>query len=339
MEESDIQKDKVLEANKRIEQLASYLGIPKHDIILAINPVNEINLGGNIQRNNVYEVKVQGKNKKTYSIICDKEINPIAKVDSKGKMTLSNQELEKWSPYIGTKGNQNAQQRQLYDFAKDYYMDELNKKSQDLGKDNKAKADAARSLGVDESAIISMTLVVDKESFGKAIGKDLKADTYIIRYGNNKTKVMQTDKSGGLKEIAGTTTSEFNMALLDELNLDKQSKNQKINPGDIRTIQDTGKDDNIVIVRENDSDKGIAIVTTTADTKVYTFDDEGKETVKELHTAVKYELDEKGKTREKHEAIEEETIDEEEEEQELEEDDEDRQRTPWGDAEARRRGY
>ena len=67
MEESDIQKDKVLEANKRIEQLASYLGIPKQDIILAINPVNEINLGGNIQRNNVYEVKVQGKNKKTYS--------------------------------------------------------------------------------------------------------------------------------------------------------------------------------------------------------------------------------------------------------------------------------
>ena len=258
-----------------------------------------------------------------------------------GKIELSDREKQLWERYIGRQGNQRPDQKSIYDFEKEYYLEEY--KAKKLEEDNKEadeeknkKGDtkeeqkAAESLNVDEKVIISMVKIEDRETFGQAINQKLHADAYIVKYGNNKIKIMQATSNGKLQELSGVENSEFNSEVMEQLNINKSAKNQKIKAGDLTTIKTEDSKYNYVVVREKDPSKGIVIVNSTNETRMYTFDDEGKDDLKEIETSIRYTVEKENQQEEKQ------SEQDERKKEDLEEADE-YERTPWGDAERRSR--
>lgn len=261
-----------------------------------------------------------------------------------GKIELSDREKQLWERYIGRQGNQRTDQKSIYDFEKEYYLEEYKaKKLEEDNRDNKEadeeknkKGDtkeeqkAAESLNVDEKVIISMVKIEDRETFGQAINQKLHADAYIVKYGNNKIKIMQATSNGKLQELSGVENSEFNSEVMEQLNINKSAKNQKIKAGDLTTIKTEDSKYNYVVVREKDPSKGIVIVNSTNETRMYTFDDEGKDDLKEIETSIRYTVEKENQQEEKQ------SEQDERKKEDLEEADE-YERTPWGDAERRSR--
>ncbi len=351
-------KQKAQDITSIIKHLEEKLELTEDQKIIDVEFVDTINLGGDLNRNSVFAVKVQNKNKEITHIIIDKEANKVADIDKDGRIKLSEKEIEKWQQFIGKPVEQTPEQKKRYDFEKEYILEEYKTNEKTVGNDalvvpnnneknveacrgdhwssdarpkDTEKQKAAEALNTDETAIIAMIKIEDRETFGQAINKKLHADAYIVRYGNNKTKIMQMNSKGKLTELEGLESNEFNLEVLEQLNLDKTSKSQKIKSGDLTTIRTEDPKSSYVVVREHDSKNGIVIVTSGNETQMYTFDDEGKDNIKEIETSIKYEI-EKDKN-EKDVENEASVVPNDERGN----DDEDEGRTPWGDAYARQR--
>ena len=364
MEENESIRNKAQEFNEKRKQIREKLEIPKENKIIAIDFKDEISLGGDLKRTSVFVLTIQNKEGEISHIVIDKDINKIADIDKYGKIELSPREMQLWKNFIGEKGNQNIEQRKKYDFEKKYYLEEYkpkenekensqrkpekepekdidNEKNKSNSLEDERKKEAAEALKTDESQIKSMIKVEDRETFGQAINKKLYADAYIVRYGNNKTKIMQVEANGKLSELSGLESSEFNSEVIEQLNIKNTQKNSKIKAGDLTTIKTEDKEYNYVVVREHDSEKGVVIVNSPNKTKAYTFDDEGKDSLQEIETSIKYEV-EKEKNKEKNASKSNKNTGENDgnrknRKPDEEKENEDEERTPWGDAEARRR--
>ena len=160
------------------------------------------------------------------------------------------------------------------------------------------------------------------------------------------------NSKGKLTELEGLESNEFNLEVLEQLNLDKTSKSQKIKSGDLTTIRTEDPKSSYVVVREHDSKNGIVIVTSGNETQMYTFDDEGKDNIKEIETSIKYRInnDETGNDENDGKAVGGGAPDDPQNNEkdvgneasvvpndERGNDEEDEGRTPWGDAYARQR--
>ena len=353
MEETQSIKDKAQEFNNKMVEMKEKLDLPEKQKIVGIDLVEDISLGGDLNRKSVFVIKVQDEKGEFYHIVADKETNAIATIAKDGEIELTPREKELWEKFIGKENDQTPEQKKRYSFDKKYYLEEyktIDKDEKEVevktkqkeeetkekaeNKEEEEKQQAAEALNVDTTTIIAIIKIEDRETFGQAINTKLHADAYIVKYGDNKTKVMQTTSDGKLKELAGLETSEFNSEVMEQLNIDKAGENQTIKAGDLTTIRTEDNKYNYIVVREDDSTKGIVIVNSTNETSVYTFDDEGKENVEEIQTRIQYELEEKDK-HEEQKAVEENDEDKKEDEEEKE--DEDEGRTPWGDAYARMR--
>lgn len=375
MPKNDSLKEKSQDLISALKALEQKLELPEGQKIIDVEFKNTINLGGDLNRNSVFAVKVQNKEGEITHIIIDKECNKVADIDKDGKISLSEKEIEMWKQFIGKPGKQTPEQKKRYDFEKDYILEEYKTNEKSVEKDgaytrnnqnntvgvdapvdphkDTEKKKAADALNVNETAIIAMIKIEDRETFGQAINKKLRADAYIVRYGNNKTKIMQMNQKGNLTELEGTKSSEFNLEVLEQLNLDKMNQKQKIKSGDLTTIRTEDPKSSYVVVREHDSKNGIVIVNSGNETKMYIFDDEGKVDIKEIETSIKYRInnDETGNEendgnknvgarRGDHwssDARPKDTDTVEENDNKEKDDDEDEGRTLWGDAEARRR--
>lgn len=351
MQEPQTIKDKAQEFNDKMKELKEKLELPEKQKIIGIEPKEDINLGGDLNRKSVFVIKIQDEKGEFYHIVADKEINAIAIIAKDGEIELTPREKELWEKFIGNENEQTPEQKKRYSFDKKYYLEEYKTIDKDEKEvevkteqeeeetsektENKAeeeKQQAADALNVDKASIISMIKIEDRETFGQAINKKLHADAYIVRYGDNKTKIMQVSSNGSLKEMAGLESSEFTTEVMEQLNMDADGKNQSIKAGDLTTIKTEDENYSYIVVRENDSSKGIVIVNSTNETKVYTFDDEGKDEIKEIETSIQYEIEEKNKDKQEQEN--QKVIENDEDE---EKEDEDEGRTPWGDAYARMR--
>lgn len=343
MQEPQSIKDKAQDFCNKIQEIEEKLELPEKQRIIAIEVKGDINLGGELNRKSAFVIKIQNENGEFYHIVADKEANQIATILKDGKVELSDREKQLWEKFVGKENNQTPEQKKIYDFEKEYFLEEYKteeikerereeekNKEQDKKEESKEQENekkAAESLKVEDTAIISMIKIEDRETFGQAINTKLYADAYIVRYGNNKTKIMQSTSEGKLREISGLKTNEFNSEVVEQLNINKTGNNQKIEPGDLSTIKTEDDKYNYVVVREQDSNKGIVIVNSTDTTKVYTFNDEGKENLREIESSIRYEVEENKEEKElkTHE-------------KEIEQEDEQEEgRTPWGDAYSRMR--
>lgn len=357
MKKTENMKDKANEFNSKLKEISEKLELSDKQEIIGIDFKENIKLGGNLERNNIFVVKIKEEDGEVHHIIIDRDMNKIASIDKDGKVELSEREMEIWEKFIGKKGNQNAEQKKIYDFEKEYVLEEykIDEKGVDAHVDAKNKSvgndahvvplrdeneqAAADALNVDETAIIAMIKIEDRETFGQAINQKLHADAYIVKYGNNKVKIMQATSNGKLKELSGVESSEFSSEVMEQLNIDKAKQNQRIKPGDLTTIRTEDNKYSYVVVREHDSKRGIVIVNSTNETRMYTFDDEGKESLKEIETSIKYEIDNETNIHENDEKNVGATIGRPQEAKENEKDNEnERERTPWGDAYARSKG-
>ncbi len=356
-------RDKANVFNDKLKEISKKLELDDKQEIIGIDFKENIKLGGTLERNNIFVVKVKDEDSQIHHIVIDGNINRIADINKDGKIELSEDELKKWEQFIGTREYQNVEQKKRYDFDKEYVLDEYKMNEKIVGndahivpqkEDKNIEGSIARpqneSVGNDASvvpqknknenlekdnnqtAIVAMIKIEDRENFGQAINRKLNADAYIVKYGNNKTKVMQMDSKGKLKEIAGLESNEFNQDVMEQLNIDKRKDNQKIKAGDLKTIKTEDSKYSYVVVKEQDSKKGIVIVNSRNSTNIYTFDDEGKESLKEIETSIKYEIDKNENDRntvknEEHHVVPNDTA----------KDDEYEGRTLWGDAYARQR--
>lgn len=334
MEKQENIKSKAQEFNEKLRELSEKLKLSKEEQIVGLEEKENIKLGGTLERNNIFVVKIKAKNGDIHHIVIDAEANLIANIDKNGKIELSDREKQLWKSYIGKPGNQRLDQKSIYNFEKKYYLEEYKvKDNKELNKEENKNGDikeeqkAAESLNVDEKAIITMIKIEDRETFGQAINQKLHADAYIVKYGNNKIKIMQATSNGKLQELSGVENSEFNSEVMEQLNINKSAKNQKIKAGDLTTIKTEDNKYNYVVVREKDPSKGIVIVNSTNGTQMYTFDDDGKNNLQEIETSIKYTV-EKEKEKQQEE--------DKKEQASLEENDE-YEKTPWGDAERRSR--
>lgn len=353
MPNNDKAKQKAQDLTSILKELEQKLELQEDQKIIDIEFKDTINLGGDLNRNSIFAVKIQNKNKEITHIIIDKDCNKVADIDKDGKITLSEREIEIWKQFIGKPGEQTPDQKKRYDFEKEYILEQYKTNEKSVGNDalvvpikdktktrpkDTEKQKAADALKVNETAIIAMIKIEDRETFGQAINQKLHADAYIVRYGNNKTKIMQMDSKGKLRELEGLESNEFNLEVLEQLNLDKANKTQKIKSGDLTTIRTEDPKSSYVVVREHDSKNGIVVVNSGNETQMYTFNDEGKDNIKEIETSIKYELE--GNENDKnivgndaHVVPKEKTIDNDKEK----DGDDDEGRTPWGDAYARQR--
>lgn len=357
MPNNDRIRDRANEFNDKLKDMSEKLELSDKQQIIGIDFKENIKLGGTLERNNIFVVKIKDENGDIHHIVMSRDLDKIADINKDGKIELSEDELKKWEQFIGTREYQNAEQKKRYDFEKVYVLDEykmdekaVNNNDKTVGatsgrpqvdeeenagesiarpeKDKDEETEkVAEALNVNQAAIVAMIKIEDRENFGQAINKKLYADTYIVKYGNNKTKIMQMDSKGKLKEIAGLESNEFNQDVMEQLNVDKRKDNQKIKAGDLKTIKTEDSKYSYVVVREQDPKKGIVIVNSRNSTKVYTFDDEGKDTLKEIETSIKYEIEKENVG----ESIARTQNDSEKDY------DEDEGRTLWGDAYARQR--
>lgn len=309
MPDNDRIRDRANEFNDKLKEMSEKLELSDKQQIIGIDFKENIKLGGTLERNNIFVVKIKDENGDIHHIVMSRDLDKIADINKDGKIELSEDELKKWEQFIGTKKFQNAEQKKRYDFEKVYVLDEykmdekaVNNNDKTVGatsgrpQENKDEetAAAAEALNVNQTQIVAMIKIEDRETFGQAINKKLYADTYIVKYGNNKTKLMQMDSNLKLKEVAGLESNEFNQEVMEQLNVDRRKDNQKIKAGDLKTIKTEDSKCNYVVVREEDPKKGIVIVNARNSTKVYTFDDEGKDTLKEIETSIKYEIENNG---------------------------------------------
>lgn len=275
MPENNKMKEEAQNIVDIIKHLEQKLELSENEKIMDIKFVDTINLGGDLNRNSVFALKVQNKEGEITHIIIDKDCNKSANIDKDGKISLSEKEIEMWKQFIGKPGEQTPEQKKRYDFEKEYILEEYKTNEKTVEKDgaytrnnqnNTVGVDApvdphkdtenqkaADALNVNETAIIAMIKIEDRETFGQAINQKLHADSYIVRYGNNKTKIMQMNSKGKLTELEGTKSSDFSLSVLEQLNLDKIRKSQKIKTGDLTTIRTEDNKYTYVVVREYDS--------------------------------------------------------------------------------------
>lgn len=313
MPKNDKTKQKAQDLTSILKELEQKLELQEDQKIIDVEFVDTMNLGGDLNRNSIFAVKIQNKNKEITHIIIDKDCNKVADIDKDGKITLSEREIEIWKQFIGKPGEQTPDQKKRYDFEKEYILEQYKTNEKSVGNDtsvatkhkdktvgndahvvpakNQDKQKAAEALNTNETAIIAMIKIEDRETFGQAINQKLHADAYIVKYGNNKTKIMQMDSKGKLRELEGLESNEFNLEVLEQLNLDKATNSQKIKSGDLTTIRTEDNKYSYVVVREHDSKNGIVIVNSGNETQMYTFDDEGKDNIKEIETSIKYEIE------------------------------------------------
>ena len=113
MEENDSIKNKVQEFNDKIKQIGEKLEIPKENKIISIDFKDNIKLGGELERNDVFILAIQNKEGEISHIVLDKDINKIADIDKYEKIELSPREMKLWEQFIGQKGNQNIEQKNI----------------------------------------------------------------------------------------------------------------------------------------------------------------------------------------------------------------------------------
>lgn len=275
MPENNKMKEEAQNIVDIIKHLEQKLELSENEKIIDIKFVDTINLGGDLNRNSVFAVKVQNKEGEITHIITDKDCNKVANIDKNGKISLSEKEIEMWKQFIGKPEEQTPEQKKRYDFEKEYILEEYKTNEKTVGNEesvnpnnnektvgafnarpqNTEKQKAAEALNTNETAIIAMIKIEDRETFGQAINQKLHADSYIVRYGNNKTKIMQMNSKGNLTELKGTKSSDFSLSVLEQLNLDKVKKSQKIKAGDLTTIRTEDNKYTYVVVREHDSKK------------------------------------------------------------------------------------
>ena len=186
------------------------LEVKAEEKIVGIEKIENINIGGNLNKSNVFVIKMQDKDGKVYHIIADKDLNKIATIANDGIVQLSEREKKLWEEFIGKPGEQTEGQKQYYDFDKQYVLEEYNEKRKELEKkeadinqekeeiidtseENKEtkqeekqieeepkkednaeeieKKNVAKSLDVSSKQIKQIVKIEDRENFGKAIDR------------------------------------------------------------------------------------------------------------------------------------------------------------------------
>lgn len=169
-------------------------------------------------------------------------------------------------------------------------MQKNEKQQNNQNEQDEEKQEIAKSIDINSRQIKTIIKIEDRENFGKAIDKKLYADAFIVKYGNNKIKLMHANSRGEYSEISGLEYSEFSGEVLEQLHINKTNSKATIKQGDLTTIRGESRKDNFVIVREKDPNKGIAIRNTENATEVYTFDERNINSVGELKTTEIYKV-------------------------------------------------
>lgn len=316
IETSETELDKVQEFNDKVKALCDRLGVTCIDKEFKEN-INLDGEKGSIVGSNVYVIKVKTEEGELSHIVIDSDANEVARISKDGIIELSESQKKYWEPMIGTPENQTKQQKDFYNFQEEHYLDEYKINEQELEntktldkkekeeikkekeepqkqetKEDKEKNAIAKALDVEENLIIYAVKIEAKEEFERAINKKLTGDCYIVKFGNNKTKIMQGSLYGKMQEVSGTESSEISTEILDQLNKDKPGKSKKIMAGDVTTFR-IGEE-NVVVVKENNPKTGTAVSCGLDNkVKVYTFDDEGKDEWHEIKASVQHEISEK----------------------------------------------
>ena len=96
MPENNKMKEEAQNIVDIIKHLEQKLELSENEKIIDIKFVDTINLGGDLNRNSVFALKVQNKEGEITHIIIDKDCNKIANIDKDGKISLSEKEIEMW---------------------------------------------------------------------------------------------------------------------------------------------------------------------------------------------------------------------------------------------------
>lgn len=81
MEKQENIRSKAQEFNEKLKELSEKLELSKEEQIVGVEEKENIKLGGTLERNNVFVVKIKGENGDIRHVVIDSEANPIANID------------------------------------------------------------------------------------------------------------------------------------------------------------------------------------------------------------------------------------------------------------------
>lgn len=188
-DEREMEKTKAEISNIKQKILNS---LPQKYTVLSISdPIDKIGLGGRVEQENVFAVKIEDEKRKIKTLIFNNEGQELATIDENNRVVLQEKMQKELQELVGKTGEQNEKQKEYYDFQKEYSltqeeMDRISEKFEDKKMDLKDKKQTrnfrfAECLGVSEGDMLSIAEIKEQDSRTVIVDKDKKhSKIYVV---------------------------------------------------------------------------------------------------------------------------------------------------------------
>lgn len=201
-----------------IEDLAKKNGLETEDVIALMKEEMQIEVleNGNIRQ---------------------ESLEKIAEVDDKGLMTLDEKWIQKLRPFeeVGLiKLSENLVVKDVK--SSSLQVVSLEKKKEELTKEEVEKQEIARVIGVEPDEILSVISIEDREGGSKLFNHDMTnvQKPLIARLRNNNFKVLKEDENGKKTEMIGFDATPVSNQVASLLKDTRNNLFTKLQPGEIK---------------------------------------------------------------------------------------------------------
>lgn len=201
-----------------VEDLAKRNGIEVNDVIALMQDEMQIEVleNGNIRQ---------------------ESLEKIAEVDEQGLMTFDEKWLEKLRPFEEVGLIKLSDSLVVKDMKPDsLQVVPLEKKKEELEKEDFEKQEIARVIGVEPDEILSVISIEDREGGSKLFNYDMTdvQKPLIARLRNNKFKVLKEDADGKKTEMIGFEATPVSKQVASLLKDTKNNLFTELQPGEVR---------------------------------------------------------------------------------------------------------
>ncbi len=222
----------------------------KENKITGIQYLKELRLAGKIAVNDVAVVKQQGKDRLPNYLVVGQDAKTVATIGDDFSIQIDETFLQQYEGYIGKLGEQTEQQKDFYDYDKEYKCEQVQEQeeSKKKGVEEKKKklSHTKQHTGEDIVAIVE---IQNKSELAAILDTDIPSVTnaYIVKFEGGATKIC-LEQGETVTEIGSDIhTQQIEKALGETMNLGAMD-GTKLRANEFRAAEKEDSDKQLIII-------------------------------------------------------------------------------------------
>lgn len=246
---------------KYFEKQTKPLKINESNRITAIQYFKTLKLGGHIAANDVAVVKQEGQDRIPQYLVVGGDTMPVATIGDDFSIQIDKNYLQQYEGFIGKPGEQTEQQKELYDYDKDYKCEQIQEEEQGKKKriDDKKKKFSHTKQYIGED-IVAIVEIQNKSELAAILDSDIPSVTnaYIVKFSDGSTRIC-LEKGETVTEIGSDIhTKQVETALGSSMNLEGMD-GTKLRGSEFRAAEKKDSDKQLIIIDPEHSERNQVI--------------------------------------------------------------------------------